>query len=535
MLTILPVVLLFIIALAVYILRFLPRGTGYAWLLAVLATLLIWGGVLAFHWLEPEAFSVSPWRPFATDLADPIRLRWDAISWPFGFALVSGVLAVLMTAAARLRMNSNPLTWATNLAVAGASIAAVTSDSPLALLLTWVMLDILDLLLIMRLSRVWRYTSRGVMAFVVRTLSSFLLIGGLAVQRSGGSDPLTFENMLPQASLFVLLSIGLRLGLLPLNTPYAEDFPFQRGLISLIRLAAYAAGLSALAHFPQNGVPADWQPVLYVITVLVSVYGSIRWMTARDDIQGRPFWLLTLSGLAFICVLQGQTAASIAWGVVMVTSGLGLFLFSARIPGLLVFPALGVVALTGLPFTPASSGWAGLILPPYNLGDGLTILVVALLIVGYLRHMLRPAGNYYELEGWARGIYPVGLFVIALSAWIAAIFGLPGSLTFGPWQPAVTSILLAGGIGLVRFRFLPRGIAGIPVGGWVGGLLKSVGRWLATFFNLNWFYNFLWLIYRGLRQFVAVLTVIFEGEGGLMWAFVLLALLLTILSTGGFF
>src|SRR3989304_10587225 len=115
MLTSLPVVLLFILARAVCILRFLPRGTGYAWLLAVLATLLIWGGVLAFHWLEPEAFSVSPWRPFATDLADPIRLRWDAISWPFGFALVRGVLACLMTAAARLRLDRNRLTCAAHI------------------------------------------------------------------------------------------------------------------------------------------------------------------------------------------------------------------------------------------------------------------------------------------------------------------------------------------------------------------------------------------------------------------------------------
>jgi len=535
MLTILPVVLLFILALAVYILRYFPRGTGYAWLTAVLMSLLIWGGVLAYHWLQPEAFNVAPWRPFATDFADPIRLRWDSISWPYGFTLVSAVVAVLMTASARLRMNSNPLTWSTNLAVAGAAVAAVISDSPLALLLAWVMLDVLDLLLVMRLSRVWKYTSRGVMAFVVRTLSSFLLIGALSIQRSAVSEPLSFENMLPQASLLVLLSLGLRLGLLPLNTPYAEDFPFQRGLISFIRLAAYAAGLSALSHFPQDGVPANWQPVLYVVTIIVCLYGAIRWLTARDEIYGRPFWLLTISGLAFICVLQGQAAASIAWGVVMITSGLGLFLYSARTRGLLVLPVMGALALTGLPFTPGSSGWVGLIISPYDLGDGLAILVVALLLVGYIQHALRPGGNYYQLEGWARGIYPIGLLVITISGWIVALFGFPGFTVIGQWLPAAASVILAGAISLVRFRLLPQGISKVQSSGRSNRFIQGAGQRLAVFFSLNWFYNFLWLIYRGLRQLVYILTLIFEGEGGLMWAFVLLALLLTVLASGGFF
>ena len=534
MLTILPIALLFIVALAVFVLRFFPRGTGYAWLVAVMMAILIWGGVLAYHWIQPEGFTVAPWRPFATDVADPIRLRWDSISWPFGFALVSAVLAVLLTATARLRLNSNPLTWAMNLAVAGAGVSAVISDSPLALLLAWVLLDILDLLLVMRLSRIWKFTSRGVMAFVVRTLSSFLLIGALTVQRSGTTEPLSFENMLPQASLLVLLSIGLRLGLLPLNTPYAEDFPFQRGLISFIRLSAYAAGLSALAHFPQSEIPQNWLQVLYGVTIVASTYGSIRWMTARDEIHGRPFWLLTLSGLAFICVLQGQVAASVAWSLVMITSGLGLFLFLPRTRGLSVLPAIGALALTGLPFTPASSGWAGLITAPYGLGDGLTILIVALLLVGYVRHLLRPAGNFAELDGWARGIFPIGLFVIFVSAWIAAYIGLPGTMTFNQWQPPVAVIVLAGGIGLVRYRFLPQGVSGIRVGGSFGRILRGAGRWFTQFFSLNWFYSFLWFIYRGLRQLVAIFTVIFEGEGGLIWAFVLLALLLTILSSGGF-
>ena len=534
MLAILPLALLVITALAVYILRYLPRGTGYAWLTAVLMTLITWGGVLALNWYKPQDFVIAPWRPFDPENADAIRLGWDSVSWAYAFSLISAELAVLMTAAARLRLNSNPATWTANLVIAAAGIAAVMAQTPLALLLAWVMLDILDLLMVMRLSRAWKYTSSGVMAFVVRTISSFLLISALAIQRVDGG-PLTFDTMFPQASLLVLLSIGLRLGLLPLNTPYTEDFPFQRGLVSFIRLAAHTAGLAALARFPQTGVPAAWQLPLYVVTVFAILHGSVMWLTARNEIQGRPYWLLVLSGLSFISVLQGQPLASLAWGLVMVTSGMGLFLYSARTRGLTVLPLIGVLALSGLPYTPAASGWAGLVTIPLGIGDLIIIFSIAMLLAGYVRHGTRLADDFNELDGWVRGIYPFGLVLVVLAGWLAAVLGLPGGIRTVQWLPAVITTVLAGALGVVIWKVIPGGTAILPGNGWPVRSLRYAGQFLARSHRLTWFYNFLWLIYRGLRQLVRFATVIFEGEGGMMWAFVLLALLITLLSGRGIF
>jgi len=368
----------------------------------------------------------------------------------------------------------------------------------------------------------------------VRTISSFMLISALAIQRVDGG-PLTFDTMLPQASLLVLLSIGLRLGLLPLNTPYSEDIPFQRGLISFIRLAAHTAGLAALARFPQTGVPAAWQLPLYIVTVFAILHGSVMWLTARNEIQGRPYWLLVLSGLSFICVLQGQPLASLAWGLVMVTSGMGLFLYSARTRGLIFLPLLGALALTGLPFTPAASGWAGLVTIPLNMGELIIILSIAMLLVGYVRHGTRLAEDFNELDGWVRGIYPFGLVLVVLSGWLAAVFGLPGGINARQWLPAILTTALAATIGVISWWFASGGMAFLSANTWPVKLLRGAGQFLAQSHRLSWFYDFLWLIYRGLRQLVRFATVLFEGEGGMMWAFVLLALLITLLSGRGVF
>lgn len=528
MLTFLPALLLFITALAIFFLRYLPKGTGYAWLTGGFMILLIWGGVLAYHWVEPAPVEIVPWRPFEPQTADAIRFKWDSISWLYSFTVVSICLGVLLSSGARFKLMSNPLSWAANLLVASAGVVAILANSPLAVVLAWVPLDILDLVLVTRLSRSWKHSIRGVIVFAFRCLSIFLLLGALVVQRFIGI-PLEFGAMSPLASLFVLLSLGLRLSLLPLNLPYISDLPFQHGLISNLRVTAHLVALAALARISKSSIPGHWLPALYTLAVLGCLYGAIMWVTSRDEISGRPYWLVTLGGLAFISVLQGHPEQSTTWGLVMGISGMALFLFTARSRKLVFIPLLGLIALTGLPFTPASNGWGALILLPFNLGDAALIFSVALLLVGYIKHALKPAGNYSELDGWVKGFYPVGLILMLASGWIAASLGLSGGLVSSTWQASAAALIVAGVIILAGWQV--RRLAALPFSPGLTRAVKSGWGWLFQFLQFNWLYELLWAVYRGLRRLVAFLTLLFEGEGGLLWSFLLLALMLTILAT----
>lgn len=53
--------------------------------------------------------------------------------------------------------------------------------------------------------------------------------------------------------------------------------------------------------------------------------------------------------------------------------------------------------------------------------------------------------------------------------------------------------------------------------------------WSATFWSyllsMQWFYQIVWILYRGFRKLLGGFTRILEGDGGLLWAFVLLGLL----------
>jgi hypothetical protein len=52
-------------------------------------------------------------------------------------------------------------------------------------------------------------------------------------------------------------------------------------------------------------------------------------------------------------------------------------------------------------------------------------------------------------------------------------------------------------------------------------------------FSLRWFYDLLGISLRILIRFVRQLTAILEGEGGILWVLVLLALLVALLLRGG--
>jgi len=233
-------------------------------------------------------------------------------------------------------ISKHPLSWAANLLIAAAGIIAILAESPLAVVLAWAPLDILDLILVVRLSRSWNHSARGVIVFVVRSLSLFLMLGALVVQRFIGM-PLEFNAMSPLASLFVLISLGLRLSLLPLNLPYVGDIPFQHGLISNLRVTAQLVALAALARISLPGIPGNWIPTLYTLTVFGCLYGAIMWVSSRDEISGRPYWLLTLGGFAFISVLQGKPEQSTAWGLVWASAGWHYFSYG-RTKGLIFIP-----------------------------------------------------------------------------------------------------------------------------------------------------------------------------------------------------
>lgn len=534
MLTLLPVLFLLLIALAIFFLRWLERGTGFAWLTAVVLTLITWGGVLWIHWQELPVVELAPWQPFDLEGADQIGFGWDGVSWPLGFGLVSLLVCLLLTAPARMQHRSGPLTWSANLVITSLGLFAVLAVSPMAAVLAWTLLDITELVLILRKADIQKSALQTVAAFSVRIGGTLLMLWAMIQAHSAGLG-LTYTNIPESSGIFLLLAAGLRLGVLPLNLPNPAELPLQRGLATNLRMTAQVSSLAVLARLPAGVISDSWAQVLMILTALVTFYGAVMWATAEDEASGRQYWSLTLAGFAFAATLRGNSQAVLTWGVVLMISGSMITFYTARSKGLVFLPVLGLLGLVGLPYTPAAAGVSGFVSSPFHVWDIVFLLNLAILNAGYLRLSLLSADSLNELERWMLGVYPLGLIWPVISGWLIAILSRPGGLTAGNWWASLVSFLLA----LPAFWYL-RFVKLSPQGAHFAGgkIQKAVSVFksaVSPVLTLSWLIRFLRFLFRGLQRLIDLITRMLEGEGGVLWALLLVLLLLTVLAGGGFF
>ncbi len=519
MLALIPILLLMLAPLLMLGIHLVRRIFPYHWLVAVLGAVLAWPFVLLSGLRLPLQVSLLHWDREPLFGASP-ALRVDSLSWPFALALATLVLAVLFTAVARARQG-NWRSWASSCSLAALGLIAVQAGNPLTLLLGWTAIDLAELLIL--LVQVYESEAREqiVVAFSARVGGSMLLIWAGVSARFTGTT-LDFSSIPPSSSLFLLLAAGLRLGVLPLNIPYLHELPLRRGLGVSLRLVPAASSLVLLARTATVGIPPAFSTILLGLSGLAALYTAISWVIEKDELAARPFWILGMASFAVAATVRAQPAAALSWGLACLLPGGLLFLANARHRYLLPLAVLGVLGFSGLPMTPGWSGteiylaspvqWQSFILP-------LFLFAQVLFLAGYARYALRPGELLAGAERWVWVIYPLGLALLPLTHFLLGWRFITGRPGFDPTR------LLAGfaGLGLGSLAWFLGKRSGLPP------VLVTVWQ---RVFSLAGLYRILWSLFQGARRIVDGITLLLEGEAGILWALLLLALILSILATG---
>jgi hypothetical protein len=529
LLLLLPVLLLFVAAGAILVLRRFQPGFGYAWLLAVVASMTVWGLLVYFRIYTPAPVIFINWLP-VTQTVGTVIFQLDTPAWVYTMSLAGLAVAVTMTASARLQHNSNPSTWAANLAITAAGMLATLAGTPLALVLAWTVIDAIELAFILGAVREKETSAEAVLAFSFRITGTLVLLGTMVLSQATGQELLLIDPR-PDLSILLLIAAGLRLGVLPLHLPYIRELPFRRGVSTTLRLVSAASGLVVLGRLPVTVVSQVWYPWMLLFAAMAAFYGAVMWLTSPNEIRGRPYWMIALGGLAVVSVVRGYPTASLAWGSLMILGGSLLFLYSVREMRLIFLPALGALAFSGLPFTPGGVGWQGLVVFPINYPDFIFWGLHALLLVGFIRHIFRPEETLSALERWIKVVYPLGLGLLAGTAWLVAVLGWTDSRGLDRWWASLAAVIAAVG-GTYAFRRLqPWWVAHPERTAWVTVVSRPILRVSNALLRLDWLYLLVGIAYRLSQALVRALTVILEGEGGVLWVLVLLALLVSLLMT----
>jgi hypothetical protein len=513
MFILITVSILLITALILLILRFTLGEYRYSWLIATSGALFAWLSVFLWQLNMPLQIQLPLWQPAALFPQSPFFVA-DGIAWAFVVSLNSLCLAVIVTAVVRENF-PYPLSWIGALTLTAFGVLAVTADNPLTLVLLWAAIDIAELISQIRSVEQPQLSERVVVAFASRVTGILILLWADIVSTSNGII-LDFRAAPPQAGLYLILAAGLRLGVLPLHLPYTGAASIRRGFGTALRMISAGSSLILLARIPSSSLASPFTPYLILLVSFAALYGAWMWLRAPDELAARPFWMIGMGSLALAAALFGNPIGATAWSCALILVGGALFLTSVQNKWLERTLFLGVLAISSLPFSLTATGWVSM---GSRFWYALPFLLAAhaMLIAGLVRHIQRSStrATFDTQPPWARNVYPIGILILLLTIIGLSSFGWAGTLKIGSWYLGLIASLLAAGL----FWLTPRLRILNPVRAhWVRPTNPS---WI------DWGYQTLWNGYQQLSRLSNSFSNLLEGESGVMWTLLLLALFIS--------
>jgi len=511
----LPILLLSTLVLAGLAAWFLRgRAARTQWAVSAAFAAACWLFGMALMLSVPAVLRFSVWQP-ENLFQSPLLLNLDRTSWAYLYALVTVLLSMIFTAAARPAAAPAGVRsfwfFYTSLAV-----VAILAANLLTLALAWALMDLMTLVFHVRMADTPQDVQRALTRAGVDMAGVLLLLAGASMNHLAGGDTLITTPFLSTAgALLVVLAALLRLGLMPLHFGVSSYEPFRRGLGTLLRLFPPAVSLALLTRLFEVGLPAGSEIWLLVAGIAGTLVGGLRWVLEADAIRSRPFFVMAISSLAVLAGLSpaGPDGARAA-GVSLLLMGAAFSLAELHTPAHRVWPLLAAVMLLGLPWTPggivAASIGEGLLagghLPAIVAGT----LGMAALGLGALHVFYEQETPWPTSESLSRVMYSLGLAIpllvgIGMGIWFRTLPALPGLIVFA------AAIVLAG-LGFLVLRRLPA---------------SQAQRWQAVAGKLDPqpVYRVLWTPARRFARLVRTTGAIFEGEGGLLWMFVVVLFL----------
>jgi formate hydrogenlyase subunit 3/multisubunit Na+/H+ antiporter MnhD subunit len=573
MFILLTIFLFIFTASAMVILHLVRPRLSIQGFLAVIVVLLGLVMVLLADSNIPNSIVLLQWTPQSLYSIQP-TLTLDDISWYFAFALTSLIFTVVITSIARLGQISKPdqvpaknnipfdgslnsageassmivpstinevgqmpnwLFWAEILVLTGVGLLAVTAGNVLTLLLAWASLDIIELVILLGQIMQSSARERVIIVFSAKLAGIVMvLIAGLLIWSKGDTLQL---NAVPQSvSVFLILAAGIRLGIFPPQHFYTRGLPIRSDLATVLGLVSAASSFILLVRVSTTGVSPSVTLLLLGIIALIGILTSINWLGAKDELDGRSYWILGTASLAIAAAIVSSPFACMVWSFASLLSGGLIFSFSMRHRRFIPLILLGVFNLSTLPFSPT---WQSMSL--YQSISNVTrntaqlllfsisfFLIQTFLLSGYIRHFLRELqpemeGKSDHVERWVWVLYPIGLVLIVLAHVLLGWFLLPDlqGLSLVAWVIGPLTLLVAALILFISFRY-PQPF---PV------LNRFMKTSLPTnLFSLEWLYNILWQAYRTISKVIGLFSTILEGDGGILWALVLFALIFVFLQ-----
>lgn len=525
MLLIIPFIFLIFSGLGIFVVKQLNFNVGRIWLIAMVLSLVNWILILGLRLLMPLKISLLQWYPFTNFYEEGILFSFDANSWPIVLALASIQLAIILTDSTHLEELPSTNVWSGIFIINAIGILAVLSSSLLAVILLWTLIDIVELFIVIFTVPSEEHKNIAIVSFAVKLAGTFLFITTIFIAFSKDLS-LTLASMALGAGTWTLVAIALRLGVVPFNLPYSKETPLRIGLGTTIRMVGVASSLIILIRIVPVLFVGSGLQLLYLLSVLTAIISALMWMVSKNELSGRPFWIIALSSFVIQSALIGNGESALIWSLNLLLVGSVIFLYSNRDRRILFLPLLAMVGFSGLPFTPSAAGWTALVGLSLDFPGIFNLFTLILLMLGYIRHAIRPARSLTANEKWMWVIFPTGLFVLILTQWFVFLLSDFNWVEFGVLWGSLIVILIP-----ITVVIVLRRVAGLTkYSDWLVTLLNKIGDILIAFLGLNWLYKAIWVVFGFIQRIINLFSSLLESQSGMIWVIVLIAALTAIIQ-----
>lgn len=519
MLFLLPVIIFGLAAAGITALRWRGMRMGYIWLLPVVLALVTWLILLLMPVPAGAQLQEWTWLKLAEEQMT-ILMRVDSISWPFLFLVVSLVLIYFLTLTVRLEAEKRTILWVAWLLLGAAAVLAVVAGNLITLILLWALIDLLDFLFPRFVFKTIEPAARTG-SFIPRTLAILLLILAVVFSFQSGSNP-TVESINTPTGVMLFFAALLHAGILPIEKKQKVEDSACQSFEFFTHLVLIVISLNLLSRLPVVLFSPLFSQVLSTLLWLLALFFTILDFQEKTDMD---YWDNAVVCLAAIATLSGHAQSMPAWCALLCV-GMGMHQFYAmRSARLNIFPWLAFIAISALPFTVAATAFQGLIQANNLIWAIATLPIYALLLVDFNRKARAEKYCNEQVETWYQAVYLFGLFLLILTpfALVVKIITYQTSALQNWWLGAgVLTLTIASRLITHRSILKEKKNKRMKI------LITSISK----FFNFKWLgkiYTWLNLIF---QEVIFFFTQLLEGEGGIFWAVVILALMISLIGAG---
>jgi hypothetical protein len=511
MLILLPTILLLGLAGALGAVRFFRPRSRFLWVGALGAVLGTWLIILIWRFQLPISLGYASW---GTTVAMPEGLEFsiDSLAWVIAWSLAGLLLAGLVVGAAET--DSQPsASWVLLLLFGGLSLLASSAANAVSLVLVWGALDLGQAGIALASTRDPDSARTAVAVFAVQLAT---LVIAVMAQVLEGAGPATDSY-----ALLMLTAVVART--LVQWRPRSGEAPvYLRGSVgTALQLSSAIATLSVLPRLRLEGGLGPYGGLLLLLCAAVGLYAGWMWLRSPDLRTAFPHAVTGISMLAAGTALLGNAPGTSAW-VAALALGCGvLFLAEGRKTGLAPAVIVGAWSLSALPFSLTGAGWPSQFgveqwaLPAF-------LLAQALILAGFLQSAAKPLARGAP-RNQATSLQAVRNLGIVFLMGIQVLLGVWG------WQgAAVWQALVPGAIATVLGAILFAGRSRLGIdGGTASRTVQRAGERFVTLMQ-----DLALGVYSISGSLIASVTGLLEGEAGIMWGLLILALFVSLIVGG---